>query len=42
MGQTDHPDVDAGLGELCPLDLHGRVTDDSTKGDRDVAAPERG
>ena len=32
MGQTDHPDVDAGLDGPCPFDLHGRVTDDSTKG----------
>ena len=42
MAQADHPEVDAGLDELCQLDLLERTTDDSTEGDRDVAAPGRG
>ena len=42
MGEADHPDVDAGLDGLCRLDLLERVIDDSTVGDREMAAPERG
>ena len=33
MGQTNHPDVDAGLDGPCQLALLERVTDDSTRGD---------
>ena len=42
MGSADHPNVDAGLYALCQVDLLERVTDDSTRGDWEVAAPERG
>ena len=33
MAQADHPEGDAGLDELCQLNLLERVTDDSTEGD---------